>query len=192
MSGNIVKYSLNIADFSIDFEVDIDASISCTRSFKIPTVSDYIFSVAEVWLRCGEERYLICGKEEVYNLEGLLLSLLNTVSNPNSIRRLEDLIDQGGLSKWMRGYWSRIYAERATEQDEADYEVLIRACPDRYGYIAVYRYKGLPVIEVTGQASLEETPFVKAAIFNAGLLADEIGHVRESIRNAIQQRMSAH
>jgi hypothetical protein len=192
--SNVVRYSVDVADFSIDFEVDIDASISCTRSFKVPTVDDYIFSCAEIRMRCGNERYLVCGADEVYNLEVTLISLIKAISGPKSIEGIENIIEQGGLSKWMRGYWSRIYADCATEEDESIYDKLFPACEvsHRYGYIAVYRYKGLPVIEVTGQTSLEETPFVKAAVFNAGLLADEIAHIRTTIRNAIQQRMSAH
>jgi hypothetical protein len=148
MNDEIYLYSLAFDKFFIDFDVKKRASIELTRGFSSHG-PNFVFAVAETWLRIESSRYLIIPAIRPGNLIEELKDFSMQLTNPSSVKNLENLISRGGWCAWMRGYWDRLDND-CNIDDEDIYGLLIplSLMESRQGHIASYRYNGVPTIEV--------------------------------------------
>jgi hypothetical protein len=71
MNNNIITFSLVLPEFSVDFDVKEQSSIEWTRSFN-SCGPDFVFAVADIWLRIGRSRHLLVSELHTGNLIELL------------------------------------------------------------------------------------------------------------------------
>jgi hypothetical protein len=141
--------SMAFPAFAIDFIVEEQESIERTADGH-PDAEDFAFAVGDTWLRIGSVRYLVISEFQTGNLIETLKSLRKTFSDSTPTLNLERSIPRGGLCAWMRGYWHRLEHDCLASDDEAVYDLLFPLCvmAERNGCIAVYRYEGIPTIEI--------------------------------------------
>jgi hypothetical protein len=148
------EYSLFLIPFNgfkIEFDVCKDLSIEWTRNFRAHEGDDFIFVVAETWLRIGDSRHLIESAQNPGNLVEELRLVAYQFMNPLSIIGLEDIVLQGKWSEWMNSYWGRVFSDCERPEDDKLYNLLsqVLVLESRFGYISIYRYYGRPTIEVS-------------------------------------------
>lgn len=98
----ILKYSLKLPAFSIDFEVDEAASAA--RSGVLPNGEEIIFAVSDISIRIGETSYLVITEFQVDNLIVMLNELKLSFANPKTVAGLEELVPKGGICFWFKTY----------------------------------------------------------------------------------------
>ncbi len=149
MKDEILTYSLTFPKFAIDFDVNKKLSIEWTRSSNTYG-SDFVFAVAETWLRIQGSRHLIEPAIHAGNLVEELKDFSAQLSNPLSVPNLENIILRGTWCAWMRGYWDRLNNDCNTVDDEENYDLLIplSLMDSRKGHIVAYKFYGIPTIEV--------------------------------------------
>lgn len=190
MNNEMFAYSLKFAQFSIDFDIKTLRSIELTRRFDSHG-PDFVFAVSEIWLQIGTTRYLIIPSNNPGNLieelEDFSTQLLDPVSAPN----LEKLIPQGGWCEWMRGYWDRLNNDCNTASDEITYELLISCSlmESREGHIAVYRYNGIPTIEVGTRPEEGSNSINVWSKFDSKMITNEVRAMQRAIKIDILQLM---
>lgn len=187
--NKVLTFSLDFSEFSLDFDVWIGLSIEWTRRFASHG-PNFVFAVADTWLRIGITRYLIAPEDNPGNFIETLKYLAATVRNPTHIPDIEKIIPRGGLYAWMCGYWDRIMNDCNMPDDEAIYDLLIRldVVDAHEGNIAIYRYNGNPTIEVATNSEAGE-PINVWCEFDLELKAFEVKRLQELITTTIQQRM---
>lgn len=187
MNNDIFTHSLVLPSFAIDFDVKKNSSLEWTRKFDSHG-SDFVFAVADTWLRLGVPRYPLVSEFHTGNLIELLKSLEKSLRNPISIQGIEKIIFRGGWGKWMSGYWNRLNNDFDTSEDEAIYDQLIQSSlmEGRQGHVAAYRYEGIPIIEAaTRPASTEDAPIYVWAEFDPEKIANEVLELQKAVSRLI-------
>jgi hypothetical protein len=182
-NDDIFTLSLEFPGFSIDFDVNKQASIERTLSYEHCHWPDFVFSVAEVWLRIGDSRHLFVSEIHTGNLVEELKWIRKNILDPISIQGIEEIIPCGGWGIWMPEYWNRIDAESTTAEDERLYDLLIPSSlmDGREGHIAAYRYNGIPIIEAATYPLVTGKSIYVWAAFDPKKVADEIQQISQFI-----------
>jgi hypothetical protein len=183
MSDDVFTLSLVLPGFSVDFDVKIQSSIEWTRSFD-SCGPDFVFAVAEIWLRIGDSRHLLDLELYPGNMIEELKLIGERLRNPISLQGIEKIIPCGGWSVWMAGYWNRIDAETTTIEDERICDLLIPMSfiDSGEGHIAAYKYNGMSIIEAgTRPETKEEKPIYVWAVFDPEKIAEEVRGLRQSM-----------
>lgn len=186
MNDETITYSLEFAEFSIDFDVKRNASIERTRSFDSHG-PDFVFAVADTWLRIGHSRHLLISEFNSGNLIETLRGLEKQLGNLISTPDIGKVIPRGGLGVWMYGYWNRLNLDCSVPDDEVIYGLLFPLCISAHNddYIAAYRYNGMPTIEVTTRPRTEEKPIHVWSEFDAEKMVCEVRELRQSIETRL-------
>jgi hypothetical protein len=151
MDAGIIRCSLPLDGFDLDFVVKVDESIEWTKAFG-PDDREYAFARGEIWVRTAEEAILLIDEEPEPgdNLLILLGSIGRTSQRSGLMPDLEEKIPLGGWCHWMRGYWDRLVSDKGAQDDGATYALLAPALlvDGKSGWIAAYRYGNVQVLEV--------------------------------------------
>lgn len=184
-----VTFTLDLSGFSLDFDVWVELSIEWTRGLASHG-PNFVFAIADTWLRIGTTRYLIAPEDNPENFIETLKDLALTFHDPVSVSDIEKIIPRGGLYAWMCGYWDRIMNDCNMPNDEAIYSLLIplNVIDTHKGNIAVYRYNGSPTIEVATRPESSD-PINVWCEFNPELKALELKQLQQLITTTIKQHM---
>lgn len=182
MSDENFCYSLHFDQFAIDFDIKQLESIEFTRRFDWHG-PDFVFAVAETWLRTEKARYLIEPAIRPGNLIEEFKSLAVELFHPSSIPNLENIIPCGGWCTWMRGYWERLMADSMLPDDDDIYSLLspLLVMNSHEGNIVIYRYKGIPIIEIESLSEGCEGHIKVWTEFDAGKISHEVYKLRQAI-----------
>lgn len=186
------NYLLPLKKLSLEIGIDIAASAQYTQKFRHHG-PDFLFAVAEVTAVTRGRAYLIYPNFIPGNFLEDMSAIAKAVANPPSIKNLEEIIDCGGWCSWMAGYWDRLEAESLDENDETNYEKLIKfsMLESRVGHLAIYKYKESPVIEIASRSSDLGGRFFAWEAFDStsfgGLIDGVVGDIKNDIRIALDQ-----
>jgi hypothetical protein len=189
MEAGTITYSLELPGFFIDFDVKKESSLAETAAYHLPDCPDFVFAVADTWLRLENSRHLIASEFHTDNLIETLRTLAARLRTLISMPVVEK-IPRGGWCEWMDGYWNRLKSDCSTPEDEVIYDLLIpmSVMESREGYVAAYLYNREPILEVAARPESEHVPVSVWCTFNPERLALEV----DALRGAIAQylRMS--
>ena len=169
-------------------------SLERTRTLAPPAVHDFVYAVAEIWLRAPNARYLVASESETGNAIETLKSLSRRFWHLNSVAGIEKLVERGGLAKWMHGYWRRVSDDSGRSDDEVIYDLLFPLCAiaERDAYIAIYEYDGSPTFEVATQPGVD-VPSVDAwCEFDRTEMVSEVGRLLDSIASDLKRQRTLH
>lgn len=162
MNDQNPTYSLKFSNFAIEYDVKVAESLQWTHGFtSVP--EDFVFVVAETWLRIAEKRYLLESATQPGNLIEELKLLAAELSNPPFVKDIENIIPLGGWTAWMNAFFGRIDDDTSTSEDEflAEKLVPLLLMTSHTGQMAAYMYNGAPIIEVATRSGNDE-PIVTA------------------------------
>jgi hypothetical protein len=186
MMTNILTVSLLFDGFVLDFDVDINASKEFTNHFNSHGPG-FVFAVAEVWLNIKGKRHLIIPSIRPANLIEMLKLDLQAFSEPACVPNLERIIPWGGWCTWMDEYWERFNEDSSTPNDEEIYDELIQLelMSSKNGRAAIYKYNGIPTIEIATIATSETGSIHVCGKFSPSEKAREITGIIKLITDAI-------
>jgi hypothetical protein len=192
MSDEIFTYSLVVPQFSIDFDVKTQSSIQWTRGFDSHG-PNFVFAVADTWLRINYTRHLVISEFDTGNLIETLRSLAKQLRDLSSTPDISNIISRGGLSVWMDGYWDRLNQDCSAHSDEAIYNLLEPLCISAHDgdYIAAYIHHGLPTIEVATRPKPEAAPIHVWSEFDPEKMASEVRELQQFISAKILHALRA-
>ena len=169
-------------------------SLERTRTLAPPAVHDFVYAVAEIWLRAPNARYLVASESETGNAIETLKSLSRRFRHPNSVVGIEKLVERGGLAKWMRGYWRRLNDDSGRSDDEVIYDLLFPLCAiaERDGYIAIYEYDGAPTFEVATQSGVDVPSVDVWCEFDQTETVSEVSRLLDSIASDLKRQRTLH
>lgn len=190
MNDEIQIYSLVFPEFSIEFDVDKMSSIEWTRGFNSHD-PDFVFAISEVWLRSQSSRHLIENTLRPGNIVEELKDFAYQLSNPSSILNLENIIPCGGWCAWMSDYWRRLENDCNTVKDEENYSLLISLSlmDSDEGHIVVYRYNGVPTIEVGTRAGKDPEPIVAWSQFDPEKMSQKVTEIKRSMTTMLLKNL---
>ncbi len=144
-----ITYSIKFSSFSIDFVIKIPESVEMTKKFYKPG-SNFIFAVAEIWVRNCKYEYCIMDAVRPGNFFEDIKELRKRLTTSFDVARLEYFMPQGGWCEWMCGYWHRLNEDCSRKKDENIYKVLIELSvfESRSSQLAIYLYNGSATIEI--------------------------------------------
>jgi hypothetical protein len=150
MNKKPTTFKLDLLSFSLEFDVWVELSSEWTE--KLPKyTSDFVFVVADTYLSADGSRYALALEDEPGNFIMTLESVSKTFLHPKTIPDIENIIGCGELHKWMINYWEKIENESVIPSEDVIYDLLISTTimNAKEGCISIYRYKDMPIIEVT-------------------------------------------
>lgn len=193
MSGDILTYSAEFNHFWIDFDVKLRPSIEATKAYWPPQVPDFVFAVADIWLRLPESRHLVIDELGAGNLIETLSTFSERLNRLFTPMDIEKMIPCGGWGVWMQGYWRRIEDECQKLDDEAIYSALdsVSMIEGLDGRIAAYRYGGISIIEtsVPTRATSSVNPINVWSGFNFEAMGIELIRIRQQMRAEIKKML---
>lgn len=184
---NTKTFLLSFKQFTLEIDLDIQRSLQFTKRFSHHG-ADFLFAVAELWLRVGAGRYLISPKTEPGNFFEDIRGLSASIVDPPTVDDLQGLIDCGGWCPWMAGYWSRLTADASLPSDEDNYEKLIRLSmiESRVGHLAIYRYGQSSVIEVATRSDEYNNEIAVWECFESSSLKMHLDMIVDDMAKAIR------
>ena len=187
---SIETFSLSLKKFSIEIDLDVEASKQYTRDF-CRHGPDFLFAVAEIWIRVGAGRHLIYPKSNPGNFFEDIKSISMAISDPPSVQNLESIIDCGGWCSWMSSYWDRLDADSLVGDDEMNYEKLIRLSmlESRVGHLAIYRYGDSSIIEVATRSDESREQVTAWDRFESNSLRVRVDEVARDMADAIRRAL---
>lgn len=188
MGARGLVYPLHFSGFSIEFEVNVEASAAWTQDIDVP---DYVFVVADTWLCTANARHLLAGDLATYNWDVLAENLANDLPALPQRAGIEDVIARGGWGAWMHAYLERRKQGAARADDEAAYDRLsaLSVIQGVAGQVAVYRHGDAAFIEAAVWPQGAAPVFV-CAEFRPEALAAELAGMRARVRQAVQEAMA--
>ena len=186
MAGKVSRHSLDFSNFSVDFDIDIDASIEWTHRFDSHG-PDFVFAVADIWLRIEDVRHRIVSQRHPGNFIELLRAMEREFLHPFVLQDIEKIIAQGHWGRWMAGYWDRLQLDSGAVDDEALYDLLgpMLVEEGQEGHIAVYEYERMPTFEVATRPGSGKEPVYVWSVFDPAQLAHETRQLRNAIASEI-------
>lgn len=183
-------FSLPLKRFALEFHLDAESSVQFTRDVRHHG-PNFLFAVAEVWMKIGTERHLISPKSNPGNFFEDIVSIATSISNPKTVRDLAAIIDRGAWCSWMSGYWDRLGDDSLTVDDEVNYEKLIglSVLESRVGHVAIYQYEGTPIIEAATRADDPVHRVVSWDSFESKALRGDIDAVARSMADSIRENL---
>ncbi|MCM5682966.1 hypothetical protein M8A51_25875 [Schlegelella sp. S2-27] len=174
------KYTIDLSTFCLDFIVDVEASRAQSKALRPPGVSNFVFAVAEIWIRTGGQTVLFVEQWTVGNLVEVLNAMVRQVREPSDVAA-EDYIPMGGWCEWMKGYWKRLEANAVKAEDEQTYDILRKflLLDDPLGCVALYKHGDSTVIEVCSQ----DTASVSFQLYSIIDKDKFLGSIHEVLRN---------
>lgn len=190
MANEIVMYSLDFREFSLEFDVDVTRSTEDTLVFLAGKSADSAYVVGDVWLRLGGARHLIVPQANSPNVLDLLEDLANAFRRPTNLPEYEGLEDGGGVCSWMEHYWQRVDEERTTADDEATYDRLMAVFIVANGArgVAVYNRSGVLTIEAAGLTEDRGVPTRVLESFSPDTIVFDVSQLQEAIATLVMQR----
>ena len=187
MNEETITYSLDFIAFSLDFDVKKKASIEWTLGFDSHG-PDFVFAVAEIWLKAKEGRYLLVSEFDTGNLIETLKNLALILRNPNALPEI-DGVPLGGLCAWQRGYWERLRQDCGASNDEKLYDLFAHLFFSTHdaNCIAIYKYKNIATIEVAVQSGFGGF-LDKWCEFDPELMASKTDELMNLIVSAIKNQ----
>lgn len=189
-------YSLELDSFAIEFDVDEELSISETAASHYPDAPDFVYAVADIWVKVAGVRHLVISKFDTGNLIGNFIETLRALGK--ELRRLRALpalngnikIPQGGWCAWMRGYWDRIDQDCSLPDDEENYDLLIPSdlISERDGQFSAYLYDGVPTIEAATRSKSRDALINVWSTFDPEKLASEVDKLQNLISVKIRDQ----
>lgn len=189
--NNMSTYSLELDSFAIEFDVDEEFSISETAAYERPDVPDFVFAVADIWVKVTGVRHLVISKFDTGNLIETLRALGKELRLLRALPALNGniKIPQGGWCAWMRGYWDRIDQDCSLPDDEENYDLLIPygLVSGRDGHFSAYLYDSVPTIEAATRGKTREALIHVWGTFDLKKLTFEVDKLLHSITLDIQE-----
>ena len=178
-------YSLELDSFAIEFDVDEEFSISETAAYEHPDAPDFVFAVADIWVKVTGVRHLVISKFDTGNLIETLRTLRKKLKLLSAMPTLNGniKIPQGGWCAWMRGYWDRIDKDCSLPDDEENYDLLIPygLVSGRDGHFSAYLYDGVPTIEAATRSKSRDALINVWSTFDPEKLASEVDKLQNSM-----------
>lgn len=190
VNDEILTYTLHFHAFSLEFDVRVGRSIEETRAFQSGLPPEFVYVVADMWLRNQSGRYLVSSEFNTGNLSEFFGRLSTELQNPKGLSEELALITPSGLGAWFDDYWVKVDQEQVSEDDERNYDALMRflVTVESGSCVAVYSRNGLPVIEVSTQTDTPHGPERAFDLFNP-TTAQNVVELSESLGRLIRSRM---
>jgi hypothetical protein len=170
--------------------VKIDASILETKSFNLPDSRDFVYVVADTWLRIGDARYILGSEFDTGNLIEFLRYFEKRLYALPLLDEISTVVERCGWAVWVRGYWERLNDDTITAEDEALYDLLEPISVMAYdGYIGVYKYNDVAMIEVATRPETSIPVFVCSS-FEPAKLIEDLKQIRISVKSTVSTAMS--
>lgn len=172
-------------EFSIEFDVDDDSLAKVTAAGQYADAPEYVYAIADTWLRVDTERKLLMSKFETGNL---IETLRNVGKQLHSLSAMPLIsgggrVPRGDWCNWMNEYWGRIEHECELPEDDDNYEKLIplELFGGRGGHCCAYLFDGIATFEVATRSQPASVPLHVWCEFDGEKLALEVKRLRQSI-----------
>lgn len=189
---NDVTYSLNLSGFSIEFDVKTNESLELTRWYDLPSDNEFVFAVANTWLKVGQDRYLLASEFHTGNLIELLRGLEEDFGALSFSSGIERVIARCGWARSLHGYWERLMHDSSLLDDETLYQQLIPMLlmEGLEGYIGAYRYNDSAIIEAATRPK-SGTPIFVCSDFNPEEKVRELVTMRALVQSDLAKSMGS-
>lgn len=190
IDAEIVKCSISLEEFSLEFHVRMAESIEWTKSFDPAGDRSFVYAAGDVWLDSREATVLLIEEQYGANLLSTLSSLKQSIRSLQARPSLEERIPLGGWCNWMKDYWDRFNADASKEEDKSVYDLLIPALliDGECGRMVAYRHQQALVLEVCTQSKSDASVNVWTE-FNSDTLCASIDAVSAQLSTAIRSRL---
>lgn len=190
MDRKKIRCSLNFEVFDLELIVGLDESVEYTEGFRPPGVDGFIFAVGEIWLRTEKATCLLVEERDAGNMMATLEMLKHELGSLRAIPGLDQRIEMGGWCEWTHGYWERLRADCATEDDESTYDLLRAALlvDSKSGCVVGYRYGEAAILEacLRPQTSISVSVWSK---IDPNAVCASIDAASSQLSNAIRARL---
>jgi hypothetical protein len=180
------SFFLSFDVFSIEFIVDLELSAELTYRFS-EYDKEFLFAAGEIWINTSTGRELVLPVARPQNLLQLLENISKNILGPSSVVGLENLIEKGGWSFWMRGYDHRMHSESTTSQDELTCDLLLpfSVVEGSRGRLIIYSCLGCPVVEVVTHSEGEELGVVFWTQYDPPAVSRSLAKIKEEMSEAV-------
>ncbi|HEY0065020.1 MAG TPA: hypothetical protein VGC21_23075 [Telluria sp.] len=181
-------FELEFGDFQIVFDLDIQRSVEYSSVFALGR-RDFFFAVVLTWVKIGGAKTLIDAAEFPGNFLEDSKFLEEAIASPGLICNGERIFEPGGWWNWMKGYWSRIEHDSATEEDERKYDEMFRASAwnSDNGDIAIYKYGENHILEIFARTSEYPERSHAWVIFDNRSILSRLRQIRSAIEDALSK-----
>lgn len=186
MNTSTVIIAVN--SFSLLFNVDVAESRDFSSRLTPPGASDdHGFVRADLFVVADGARVPVLSRDQLGNAVKFLALMAQRLHIPDSSKLPKELVQAGGLGKWLDDYFVRQSTDDSVMLDERSYALINdkALAADNNGLVGIYSVDGATIVEVWVHDKTSDVQRVWWHACDPAILCAEIERAIEECRMAV-------